>query len=102
MAIKSRPADPRTVLARYRRQIDSLDQKILALLNRRGRIAQRIGAVKQGSGLAIVEPAREQQVVANMLAANTGPLPDDSVERLFLSIMIEMRNLQREGTKQEC
>jgi chorismate mutase-like protein len=95
-------ADPKASLARYRRRIDAIDQKLLALLNERGRIAQKTGGVKQQAGLAIVEPSREQQVVANMLAANNGPLPDDSVERLFLSIMIEMRNLQREGTKHEC
>jgi chorismate mutase len=57
--------------------------------------------VKRAHGLAIVEPAREQQVVANMIAANRGPLSSDSVERIFAGIMIEMRNLQREG-KDEC
>jgi chorismate mutase-like protein len=93
--------DPRVSLARFRQRIDAIDRRLLALLNQRGRIARKIGAIKQTAGLAIVEPAREQQVVANMLAANTGPLPADSVERLFASIMIEMRNLQREGTD-EC
>lgn len=88
--------DPRIQLAGFRQRIDSIDRKLLALLNQRGKIAQKIGKVKKNAGLAIVEPTREQQVVAQMLAANTGPLPNDSVERLFGNIMIEMRNLQRE------
>lgn len=88
--------DPRIQLAEFRQQIDDIDLKILALLNQRGKIAQQIGIVKKMSSLAIVELQREQQVVSNMLAANEGPLPNDSVERLFSSIMIEMRNLQRE------
>lgn len=88
--------DPRTHLTELRQQIDAIDQEVLALLNKRGRIAQQIGQVKKTSGFAIVEPQREHQVVSNMLAANEGPLPNDSVERLFSSIMIEMRNLQRE------
>jgi len=88
--------DPRIQLAEFRQQIDDIDLKILTLLNQRGRIAQQIGIVKKMSSLAIVELQREQQVVSNMLAANEGPLPNDSVERLFSSIMIEMRNLQRE------
>ena len=88
--------DPRIQLAEFRQQIDDIDLKILTLLNQRGKIAQQIGIVKKMSSLAIVELQREQQVVSNMLAANEGPLPNDSVERLFSSIMIEMRNLQRE------
>ncbi len=96
--------DPRIKLAELRQQIDAIDLDILALLNQRGNIAQEIGQVKKTSNLAIVELQREQQVVANMLAANQGPLPNDSVERLFSSIMIEMRNLQRDRKegKQSC
>lgn len=88
--------DPRLELARFRRQIDSLDQKLLKLLNGRAKVAQQIGAVKRRHGLAVIEPTREQQVVANMLSANTGPLPNDSIERIFLGVMIEMRNIQRD------
>lgn len=96
--------DPRIKLAELRQQIDAIDLDILALLNQRGNIAQEIGQVKKTSNLAIVELQREQQVVANMLAANQGPLPNDSVERLFSSIMIEMRNLQRDRKegKESC
>lgn len=90
-------ADPKAALLRHRQSIDAIDRKLLLLLNQRGRVAQRIGKLKKGNGLAIVEPSREQQVVANMIAANTGPLPADSVERIFANVMIEMRNLQREG-----
>lgn len=93
--------DPRVAMARLRKRIDGIDRKVLDLLNQRGRVAQEIGHVKRAHGLAIVEPAREQQVVANMIAANRGPLSSDSVERIFAGIMIEMRNLQREG-KDEC
>jgi chorismate mutase-like protein len=89
--------NPRIVLNRHRRRIDAIDRKLLMLLNQRGRIARQIGAVKNAHGLAIIEPAREQQVVANMISANPGPLPSDSIERIFSGIMIEMRNLQREG-----
>jgi chorismate mutase-like protein len=93
--------DPRVALAQLRKRIDGIDRKVLGLLNQRGRIAQQIGGVKRVHDLPVVEPAREQQVVANMIALNPGPLPSDSVERIFLGIMIEMRNLQREGTE-EC
>jgi chorismate mutase-like protein len=87
--------DPRIALTGFRHQIDTIDRQLLDLLNQRGRVAQQIGLVKSQHGLAVVEPSREQQVVANMMAANEGPLPNDSIERIFLGVMIEMRNLQR-------
>jgi len=93
MAAKS--TDPRVALQKYRGEIDKIDGRLLDLLNRRGRLAQRIGAIKREHSLAIVEPSREQQVVANLMAANRGPLSNDAVERIFLGVMIEMRNLQR-------
>lgn len=93
--------DPRAALTRLRKRIDGIDRKVLDLLNRRGKVAREIGNVKRAHGLAIVEPAREQQVVSNMIAANHGPLSNDGVERIFAGIMIEMRNLQREG-RDEC
>ncbi|MDX2178868.1 MAG: chorismate mutase [Bryobacteraceae bacterium] len=96
----TKAVDPQRALARYRTQIDKIDRDLLGLLNRRGRIAQKIGAVKREHSLAIVEPAREQQVVANLIAANSGPLANDAIERIFLGVMIEMRNLQRK--EDEC
>jgi chorismate mutase-like protein len=95
----ARTEDPRIKLTLYRKRIDAIDRKLLALLNQRGRIAQKIGIVKKEFSLPVVEPSREQQVVAQMIAANTGPLPADSVERIFAGVMIEMRNLQRERSE---
>lgn len=95
----ARTEDPRIKLALYRKRIDAIDRKLLALLNQRGRIAQKIGIVKKEFSLPVVEPSREQQVVAQMIAANIGPLPADSIERIFAGVMIEMRNLQREGSE---
>lgn len=87
--------EAQATLARLRTRIDGIDRDILALLNRRAAIAKEIGAVKHAAGLAVYEEGRERQVVDNMVAANSGPLPDDAVERIFSGIMIEMRNLQK-------
>jgi len=91
----AKSGDPRIALARHRAAIDAIDRKLLALLSRRGQIAQKIGAFKRANGLAIIEPSREQQVVSNLISANKGPLGNDAIERIFLGVMIEMRNLQR-------
>ncbi len=97
----ARTDDPQSILQQHRTKIDAIDEKLLRLLSERGSIAREIGAVKRLHGLPVVEPSREKQVVSNMVSANSGPLPAASVERIFSRIMIEMRNLQNEGSE-EC
>jgi chorismate mutase len=93
----AKSVDPRIQLTHLRKQIDSIDRKLLKLFNDRAKVAKKIGAVKRDHSMSIIEPAREQQVVANMITANKGPLPNDSIERIYLGIMIEMRNIQRQN-----
>lgn len=92
--------DPRAPLKEFRQQIDAIDLDVLALLNRRAAIAEKIGDTKRALGLEIVEATREQEVVENMMRANRGPLPADSVERIFLRVMREMRAIQRRRMEQ--
>ncbi|MGQ9861078.1 MAG: prephenate dehydratase [Thiobacillaceae bacterium] len=75
-----------------RRQIDDLDDRILALLNERARLAQAIGHLKNGN---VYRPEREAQVVRRLQAANAGPLPTEAVERLFREIMSACRALEQ-------
>lgn len=79
-------------LGGLRRQIDDLDDRILALLNERARLAQAIGHLKNGN---VYRPEREAQVVRRLQAANTGPLPAEAVERLFREIMSACRALEQ-------
>jgi chorismate mutase/prephenate dehydratase len=92
--------DPRAPLKEFRQQIDAIDLDVLELLNRRAAIAEKIGDTKRALGLEIIEAAREQEVVDNMMRANRGPLPADSVERIFLRVMREMRAIQRRRMEQ--
>lgn len=84
----------REELSKFRQQIDEVDSQILALLNRRARIAEQIGDVKRAAGLPVVELSREAAVVDNMVARNTGPLQDFSVAEIYRAIMLEMRRIQ--------
>lgn len=87
-------------LAQHRCEIDRLDLQILELLNARTRVVERIGSVKQAMSLPVYEPKREDAVFSNVLTHNQGPLPADSVRRLFERIIDEMRTLQRERMRQ--
>ncbi len=83
------------VLAQYRDEIDEVDRKLVRLLNERTQIVEKLGRVKAEMEFPVYEPKREDQVYANIEASNGGPLPADSLKRLFERIVDEMRNLQR-------
>ena len=82
-------------LENCRSQIDILDQRLLDLLNERTAIVEKIGRIKQELKLGVYEPKREDQVYANILTHNHGPLPTDAAKRIFERIIDEMRTVQR-------
>lgn len=79
----------------YRRQIDEIDRRLVEILNERTRLVERLGELKAQLSLPIYEPKREDEIYRNVLAHNRGPLPPDSLRRLFERILDEMRTLQR-------
>jgi len=90
---------PEDQLASCRSGIDDVDRRLVALLNERTAIVERIGQVKKAAGLPVYEPKREDAVYANVTAHNTGPLPNDALQRIFERIMDEMLKVQKERMK---
>lgn len=78
-----------------RRRIDAIDRQLVALLNERAGCALAIGELKERIGEPIYQPAREQAVIANVCAANGGPLDHDALTRLFERVIDEARRLER-------
>jgi chorismate mutase len=78
-----------------RDQIDALDREILALLNKRTLVVERIGRVKHELQMPIYEPKREDEVFRNITENNDGPLPPEAAKRVFERIIDEMRTVQR-------
>jgi chorismate mutase len=87
--------EAREQLEVYRKLIDDVDQRIVALLNERTQVVEGIGRVKREAQLPIYEPRREDQVFANVVGANRGPLTEGAVRRIFERIIDEMRIIQR-------
>jgi chorismate mutase len=81
-------------LSDWRKRIDELNLKLLEALNERARCAQAIAEIKKMKMLPVLDGERERQVIEAMLAKNGGPLPDDSVRRIFECIMAEHRRLE--------
>lgn len=82
-------------LATYRRQIDAIDLQLLELLNRRTRVVESIGTIKQEIQLPVYEPKREEDVFRNVTENNSGPLAPEALKRIFERIIDEMRSLQK-------
>jgi chorismate mutase-like protein len=82
-------------LAAHRREVDAIDLELLELLNRRTRVVESIGKIKQAAQLPIYEPRREEEVFRNVAGHNAGPLTTEALKRIFERIIDEMRALQK-------
>jgi chorismate mutase-like protein len=79
----------------FRIQVDDVDQRIVELLNERTRVVENIGKIKREAKLPIYEPKREDQVFANVIGVNRGPMTQEAIRRIFERIIDEMRTIQR-------
>jgi chorismate mutase/prephenate dehydratase len=85
-------------LRHLRTQIDKLDLQILKLVNERASLAGEIGKLKNDQGDEVFSPAREEEVLQNVLALNEkskGPLDNSTIRAIFREIMSGSRALQR-------
>jgi chorismate mutase len=82
-------------IADWRKKIDELDEKIVALLSERAAAAVAIGELKAKDAAPIYEPGREHTVFANVAKANKGPLSPPQIQDIYERIMDVMRALQR-------
>ncbi len=76
-------------LAAIRTEIDSLDEQLQTLINRRALLAQQVGISKHADGHTVdfYRPEREAQVLRAALERNRGPLRNEEIARLFREIM---------------
>jgi chorismate mutase/prephenate dehydratase len=87
-------ASDRPSLANLRRDLDAVDREILAAINRRGEIAQRIGQAKQSENSRVYDPQREAEVLEQAIANSAGPLAPDAVRSVFRELISGTRALQ--------
>ncbi len=83
------------LLKPLRDQIDAIDAQLLDLLNRRARVAQEVGHVKNKVDAPIFRPEREAQVLRGIAERNPGPLGDAELQTIFREIMSACRSLEK-------
>jgi chorismate mutase / prephenate dehydratase len=89
-------------LATCRQQIDSIDQRLVELIQERARVVQQVGAIKQEAHLPVTDTSREQVVIQKAEALGKGgPLPAEAVGRIYQKLVEEMRYWEASLTKSE-
>ena len=69
-----------------RARIDDLNLRLLELLSERAAIASDIGTEQAALGMSQYDPAREQQMLEALVAANRGPFDAATVKSVFKQI----------------
>ena len=82
----------------WRSEIDEIDTKLVDLLNRRTELALKVGQFKSSNGLALRVPAREKAILKRLKELNTGPLDNESLEKIYHVIFdLSVRSQQLYG-----
>ncbi len=79
----------------WRKKIDDMDRRLVALLNERAAAAVEIGRLKRNTSLPVYEPERERAVIANVQQSSSGPLAARDLAQIYERIMDVMRSIQK-------
>jgi len=82
-------------IEKARKTIDGIDDQLLSLFNQRAQTVVSLGRAKRKLGKKLFDPDRERDILARVARLNPGPLPQESVARLFERIIDESRRLER-------
>lgn len=91
--------DTNDKLAEIRKEIDSIDSRLLKLFNERARNAIEIGVIKSNEKQKIYDPEREREIIKKMLGQNEGPLDEKAVIALFQRLIDESRKVEINASK---
>ena len=83
-----------TDICDIRQEIDTIDDTILELINRRLNLARRIGELKKDSGNRVVDSTRESEILRRLTARNDGPLNPNVLHHIFIDIIAAARAIQ--------
>lgn len=70
-----------------RATIDTLDERIVQLLNERAKVVVEVGKIKQQNSSPIYAPDREKAVLERVRQLNHGPLPNRCLEAVYRELM---------------
>ena len=74
-------------LEELRKKIDSIDEKLVELINERAQIVVEVGKLKQADSAPIYVPHRDKAVLEKIAELNKGPLPDKTMQAIWRELM---------------
>jgi chorismate mutase-like protein len=83
-------------LRQLRDAIDTIDGKLLGLLNDRARLAQEIGRIKERNGRPVYAPERAEQLMRRLAEKSAGPLDAAAIRAIYIEIMSASLALEKE------
>lgn len=81
-------------LEEWRHEIDQIDAELVRLIDRRARIARKIGTLKLKTGLPVVDAEREERVLRNIGTNDRVILEKSALVGIFRKILHESRKVQ--------
>ncbi len=84
-----------TSVSELRKEIDSIDDRIVELLNRRAEIAVEIGTHKARARSQYFTPEREDAILRRLAQRSRGPLPAQALRAIYREIMSACRVLEK-------
>lgn len=84
-----------TELDELRRAIDSVDARLLELIEERVRLVLEVGAYKKARNMAVYDPERERRLLDRLTQLAKPPLEPDTVRRIFERLIDESRTLEQ-------
>lgn len=82
-------------IAPLRKKIDGVDEKIIALLIARGKLAAKIGRIKKSRDADYYVPSREKEVLMKLRDRNVKPFTRESLENIFREILNATRSVEK-------
>ena len=82
-------------LKNLRKKIDSVDAKIVELLNMRAKVTLEVAKAKEKSGSSVYSPDREREVLRKVAILNHGPLKNKALEAIYREVMSGSLSLEK-------
>ncbi len=82
-------------LPELRKEIDQVDEQVIALLSHRAELAQQVGHAKSHTQSHYFTPEREQSVFKRLLSLNNGPLPPQAIRAIYREIISACLSLEK-------